>query len=433
MAIHVVKVPDIGEGIAEVELVEWRVRPGDTVVEDQPLADVMTDKATVEVPSPVAGKVIATHGNAGDTLAVGSELARLEMVAAGAAAVSAAPASAAENRERVPVAEARPPKAPPARAVPSSPPSAARPPSVAPAPRVALPQTPPSEKKPLASPSVRRHARELGVELAHARATGPEGRVTHEDLVRHSAGGGAKPAIAQRYAEREGEHAVPVIGLRRKIAMHTQESLRIPHFTYVEEVDVTELEVLRSKLNDRFAETRGRLTFLPFLMRAIVLAVPAFPQINARFDDQQGIVTRFEAVHIGIATQTDAGLMVPVVRHAEARDLWGSAAEVVRLAQAARSGKAIRDELSGSTITITSLGPTGGIVTTPVINAPEVAIIGVNKIVERPVVLGGAIVPRRLMNLSSSFDHRVIDGANGAEFVQALKGYLECPALLFVE
>jgi 2-oxoisovalerate dehydrogenase E2 component (dihydrolipoyl transacylase) len=280
---------------------------------------------------------------------------------------------------------------------------------------------------------VRQHARELGVELSEVGGTGPEGRVTHEDLVRHAAGGTAKPAIALRYAERDGEHAVPVIGLRRQIALHMQASLKIPHFTYVEEVDVTELEELRSRLNERFTATRGRLTVLPFLMRAIVLAVPAFPQINARFDDEKGIVTRFDSVNIGIATQTDAGLMVPVVRHAEAHDLWASAAEVARLAQAARAGKATRDELSGSTITITSLGPQGGIVTTPVINAPEVAIVGVNRIVERPVVHGGAIVPRRLMNLSSSFDHRVIDGAHGAEFVQALKGYLECPALLFVD
>lgn len=405
MAIHIVKVPDIGEGIAEVELVEWRVRPGETVVEDQPLADVMTDKATVEVPSPVAGTVVAIHGNAGDTLAVGSELARLE---------TAASTAAPERGERTVASEA-----PSAQAT---------------APRVTVaPPSPAPKQKPLASPSVRQHARELGVELSEVGGTGPEGRVTHEDLVRHAAGGTAKPAIALRYAERDGEHAVPVIGLRRQIALHMQASLKIPHFTYVEEVDVTELEELRSRLNERFTATRGRLTVLPFLMRAIVLAVPAFPQINARFDDEKGVVTRFDSVNIGIATQTDAGLMVPVVRHAEAHDLWASAAEVARLAQAARAGKATRDELSGSTITITSLGPQGGIVTTPVINAPEVAIVGVNRIVERPVVHGGAIVPRRLMNLSSSFDHRVIDGAHGAEFVQALKGYLECPALLFVD
>jgi 2-oxoisovalerate dehydrogenase E2 component (dihydrolipoyl transacylase) len=387
----------------------------------------MTDKATVEVPSPVAGKVIATHGNAGDTLAVGSELLRLETETSGAAA------SARESGERAVASEAPPVQAPTGRAAPSPPRSGVRPAPVAPAPRAAPPPSGKPGEKPLASPSVRRHAHELGVDLKQVPGTGPEGRVVHDDLLRHAAGHAAKPAVVQRYAERDGEHPVPVIGMRRQIALHMQAALRIPHFTYVEEVDVTELEALRSKLNERFAATRGRLTVLPFLMRAIVLAIPAFPQINARFDDEKGIVTRHEAVNIGIATQTDAGLMVPVVRHAEARDLWASAAELARLAQAARVGKATRDELSGSTITITSLGPMGGIVTTPVINAPEVAIVGINRIVERPVVLGGAIVPRRLMNLSSSFDHRVIDGAHGAEFVQALKSYLECPALLFVE
>ncbi|HTR57668.1 MAG TPA: dihydrolipoamide acetyltransferase family protein [Casimicrobiaceae bacterium] len=416
MSIHVVKVPDIGEGIAEVELVEWRVRPGDTVVADQPLVDVMTDKATVEVPSPVDGKVIAANGTAGDKLAVGSELLRLETNGTGTAERERAGASGtrpAKSRQR---AEA--PETPSAKA-------AATPASTAPPPA--------ANEKPLASPSVRRHARELGVDLSQVRGSGPDGRIVHEDVVRHAAGGAAKPAVVQRYAERDGEHAMPVIGMRRQIALHMQATLRIPHFTYVEEVDVTDLEVLRSKLNERFGETRGRLTVLPFLMRAIVLSVNAFPQMNARFDDEKGIVTRFEAVNIGIATQTDAGLMVPVVRHAEARDLWASAAEVARLADAARASKAARDEISGSTITVTSLGPLGGIVTTPVINAPEVAIVGVNRIVERPVVHAGAIVPRRLMNLSSSFDHRVVDGQQAAEFVQALRGYLECPALLFVE
>ena len=413
MAIHVVKVPDIGEGIAEVELVEWRVRPGDSVVEDQALVDVMTDKATIEVPSPVAGKVIAANGNAGDKLAVGSELLRLETAATDLAerAEHAAPSEISSTHAASPRA--------------ASPPAATG--------QAASPVTSTRTDKPLASPSVRRHARELGVELSQVQGTGPDGRVVHEDVVLHAAGGTAKPAVAQRYVERDGEHASPVIGLRRQIALHMQASLRIPHFTYVEEADVTDLEDLRAKLNERFAGTRGRLTVLPFLMRAIVLAVNAFPQMNARFNDEQGIVTRFDAVNIGIATQTDAGLMVPVVRHAEARDLWASAAEVARLADAARTGKAKRDELSGSTITLTSLGPLGGIVTTPVINAPEVAIVGVNRIVERPVVRAGAIVPRRLMNLSSSFDHRVIDGQHAAEFVQAVRGYLECPALLFVE
>jgi 2-oxoisovalerate dehydrogenase E2 component (dihydrolipoyl transacylase) len=407
MAVHVVKVPDIGEGIAEVELVEWHVRPGDTVVADQVLADLMTDKATVEVPSPVAGTVLAANGNAGDKLAVGSELIRIETAGTGAAASSAA--------------------AEPARVTPA--PAAA---SIA-TPPAGAPPTPTPAGKPLASPSVRRHARELDVDLAQVQGSGPGGRVVHEDVVRHAAGAVATPPAAQRYAERNGEQAVPVIGLRRQIALHMQESLRIPHFTYVEEVDVTELEALRATLNERYGAARGRLTVLPFLMRAIALAAPAFPQMNARFDDQKGVVTRYAAVNIGIATQTNAGLMVPVVHHAEARDLWACAAEVARLAEAARAGKATREELSGSTITITSLGPRGGIVTTPVINPPEVAIVGVNRIVERPVIRGGAIVPRLLMNLSSSFDHRVVDGQLAAEFVQALRGYLECPALLFID
>src|SRR6516164_4933469 len=456
MSVHVIKVPDIGEGIAEVELAEWLVQPGDTVAADQVLAEVMTDKATVEVPSPVDGKVIETQGKPGDKLAVGSELVRLETAGDGAAAdggerratsVSAATrAQTAAPQATVPAAAGAKTTAPAATATAAAAsaasaravvtPAASARASTAPtaaAARAAAPPPPILSEKPLASPSVRRHARELGVDLRTVRGSGEGGRVLHEDVVRDAAGGVAKPAIVQRYAERDGQHAIPVIGMRRQIAQHMQASLRTPHFTYVEEVDVTELEELRAKLNERFAARRGRLTVLPFLMRAIVLAVPAFPQMNARFDDEKGIVTRFEGVHLGIATQTNAGLMVPVVRHAEARDLWGCASEVGRLAEAARAGKATRDELSGSTITITSLGPLGGIVTTPVINAPEVAIIGVNRIVERPMMRAGAVVPRRLMNLSSSFDHRVIDGQHAAEFVQALRGYLECAALLFVE
>jgi len=392
MSIHVVKVPDIGEGIAEVELVAWHVRAGDSVAADQVVADVMTDKATVEVPSPVAGRVLALGGEAGTKLAVGSDLLRLETEGGG---------------------EAADPRAPSAPALAH--------------PEVALPA------KPAASPSVRRHARELGVDLATVAGTGPEGRVLHEDLARRAAGT-ATPAENARHAKRSGEQEIAVTGLRRQIAQRMQEaSARIPHFTYVEEVDVTGLEELRARLNAERGAARGHLTVLPFLMRAIVLAAPAFPQVNARFDDARGIVTRFAAVHIGIATQTADGLVVPVVRHAEARDLWSSAAEVARLAEAARSRKITREELSGSTITLTSLGPLGGIVTTPIINPPEVAIVGVNRIVERPVMRSGAIVPRMIMNLSSSFDHRVIDGQDAARFVQALRGYLECPAMLFVD
>jgi 2-oxoisovalerate dehydrogenase E2 component (dihydrolipoyl transacylase) len=290
-------------------------------------------------------------------------------------------------------------------------------------------------EKPLAAPAVRKRAWDLGIELQYVAGTGPAGRITHADLDAHVAGrrhGHAAPDA--RYAELDGEEAVPVIGLRRKIAEKMQLAKRqIPHFTYVEEVDVTDLEALRGQLNARYGEERGKLTLLPLLMRAVVLAVRTYPDVNARYDDQANVVTRYQPVHIGIATQTDAGLMVPVVRHAEARDPWSSAMEIARLADAARHGKAARDELSGSTITITSLGALGGIVSTPVINHPEVAIVGVNRIVDRPVIRNGGMVARKLMNLSSSFDHRVIDGMVAAEFIQTIRGYLESPATLFVE
>ena len=457
MGIHIVKVPDIGEGIAEVELVEWHVAVGDTVIADQILADVMTDKATVEVPSPIAGRVLAIEGKAGDKLAVGSVLIRLDDAGEGAkagadeASTPQAPVSDAAEAAKRPgapagdaLAKPGPASAPRAAAGTASASAAASTgaPAAAAATAAAAPgaaaaghadNTSALAGKPLASPSVRDHARKLGVDLAQVPGSGPGGRVMHEDVVRFAARGAAPAASAQRYAERSGEKQVPVIGLRRQIAQRMQAALRIPHFTYVEEIDVTELEALRARLNAERGATRGHLTVLPFLMRAIVLAVPSFPQLNARYDDAAGVVTQYAAVHIGIATQTGGGLMVPVVRNAEARDLWSSAAEVMRLAEAARTNKAQRDELSGSTITITSLGPRGGIVTTPIINAPEVAIISVNRIVERPVIRGGAIVPRLLMNLSSSFDHRVVDGQLAAEFVQALRGYLECPAMLFVD
>jgi 2-oxoisovalerate dehydrogenase E2 component (dihydrolipoyl transacylase) len=390
---HVVKVPDIGEGIAEVELVAWYVKPGDRVEVDQVVADVMTDKATVEVPVAVAGVIVALGGAAGQKLAVGSELLR---IATQGGVTAPEPASSAPF----------PPASPAA----------------------------PAAGKALASPSVRRQARELGVDLSQVHGSGPDGRVLHDDVARLAGAAGTRPAAASRYAERSGEEAVPVIGLRRQIALRMQDSARrIPHFTYVEEVDVTELEALRARLNAGHGKARGHLTVLSFLMRAIVRAVPAFPQVNARFDDEKGIITRHAAVHIGIATQTPNGLMVPVARNAEARDLWDSAAEVARLAEAARAGRATRAELTGSTITITSLGALGGIASTPIINAPEVAIVGVNRIVERPVIRAGAVVPRKLMNLSSSFDHRAVDGEDAARFVQALRDALECPALLFVD
>ncbi|HEY9274495.1 dihydrolipoamide acetyltransferase family protein, partial [Achromobacter sp.] len=291
-------------------------------------------------------------------------------------------------------------------------------------------------EKPLASPAVRKRAWDLGIELRYVPGSGPAGRILHEDLDAYLQGQGAgtqaRGGVA--YAERNDEENVPVIGLRRKIAQKMAESKRrIPHFSYVEEIDVTELEELRASLNQKWGASRGKLTLLPLLARAMVVALRDFPQINARYDDEGGVVTRYGAVHIGIATQSDGGLMVPVMRHAEARDLWSMAAEIVRLAEAVRTGGASRDELSGSTITITSLGPLGGIVTTPVINHPEVGIVGVNRIVERPAIRNGAVVARKLMNLSSSFDHRVVDGMDAARFIQAVRALLEQPALLFVE
>jgi 2-oxoisovalerate dehydrogenase E2 component (dihydrolipoyl transacylase) len=439
MGIRVIKVPDIGEGIAEVELVAWHVKPGDKVVEEQALADVMTDKATVEVPSSVAGTVISLGGEVGQTLAVGAELIRIEAAGGGDVPVAvSAPAVAAPP----PVAPPPSPPVAPRASTAVAPATGTRLPNpIAPQPArtlaAARPKVAIATDRPIASPSVRRRAWELGVDLNTVAPTGPGGRVTHADVETHAASspqaspGGAAPA--GDYAERTGEEAIPVIGLRRRIAMKMQESKRrIPHFAYVEEIDVTEVEALRAQLNSKWADQRPRLTLLPLLARAIVLAVREHPMVNARFDDEAGVVTRFGAVHLGVATQTANGLMVAVVQHAEARDLWSLAAEVARLAQAARAGRATRAELTGSTITISSLGALGGIASTPVINHPEVAIVGVNRIVERPVMRGTAIVARQMMNLSSSFDHRVVDGIDAARFIQAVRGFLECPATMFI-
>jgi 2-oxoisovalerate dehydrogenase E2 component (dihydrolipoyl transacylase) len=443
MGTHVIKMPDIGEGIAEVELVVWHVKPGDPVAEDQPLAEVMTDKASVEIPSPVSGKVLALGGEVGKVMAVGAELIRIEVAGEGnVAASAAAPPSAqapAPAPAKAPTRAAAPAPAPAPAARPAATP--ARP---APAPTAepdedtatSLPAVPPGER-PLASPSVRQRAWDAGIELRFVKATGKIGQVTHADLDAYEAGQTAAPALAPRAASqapRTGETTVPVIGLRRKIAERMQEAKRhIPHFTYVEELDLTELEALRAHLNAKWGATRGKLNPLPFIAKAMVRALESFPQINARYDDEAGVVTRHAAVHLGVAAQTPNGLVVPVVRHAETLDLWQTGAEIARLAAAARNGKATRDELSGSTITITSLGALGGIVTTPVINRPEVAIVGVNRIVERPVYRQGAVVPRLIMNLSSSFDHRVVDGMDAAEFIQSVQALLEHPALLFME
>ncbi len=436
MSKFIFKLPDIGEGIAEAEIAEWKVKVGDFVEEDQPLVDMLTEKAAVELTSPVSGRVIALHGEPGQMVAIGSGFVELETDADSTAKASqAAPEAAAAPASR-PESGSKPAPAvePVAKAAKPAPAAAAAAAGSA-ALRPAVPRAP--GEKPLASPAVRRRARELGVDLHYVPGTGPAGNITHEDLDRFVAAGGqvaaGRAGTAPR-APRLATEQVKVIGLRRKIAEAMQRSKqRIPHFAYVEEVDVTELEALRQHLNATRADGQPKLTLLPFLIRALVRLAPAYPQINATYDDEAGVVTRHAASHIGIATQTPNGLVVPVVRHAETLDIWAAAAEVQRLARAAREGKAKREELSGSSITITSLGPMGGIVSTPVINAPEVAIIGVNKMVERPMVIEGQVVVRKMMNLSSSFDHRIVDGWDAAEFIQRVKGLLEHPAALFMD
>lgn len=433
MARYVFKLPDVGEGTAEAEIVAWHVAPGDRVAEDQTLVDVMTDKATVEIPSPVAGTVLSLNGAPGAMLAVGSELVVLEVEGADDQVPSDAPADPLDDI--------------PAAALPTA--GVAMPAAAAPAPDVApvrpdgavptlLVRRPPGVK-PTASPAVRRRAWDLGVPLQFVAGSGPGGRILHRDLDRHLAGGGGEAggvALAERPPSptRTGVSEVPVRGLRRRIAESMQEAKRhIPHFSYIEEIDVTALEELRLHLNAEGGAVRPKLTLLPFLIRALVRALPEFPQINARYDDAANVVHRFEAVHAGLATQTPGGLVVPVVRHAETLDLWQAAHAIRELATAARDGKAGREQLSGSTITITSLGTLGGLATTPIINRPEVAIVGVNKITERPVARKGAVVIRSMMNLSCSFDHRVVDGWDAASFVQRVKAALEQPATLFMD
>ncbi|EST16320.1 lipoamide acyltransferase component of branched-chain alpha-keto acid dehydrogenase complex [Pseudomonas putida S610] len=423
MGTHVIKMPDIGEGIAQVELVEWFVKVGDMITEDQVVADVMTDKATVEIPSPVSGKVMALGGQPGEVMSVGSELIRIEVEGNGNH-VDAPQAKAAETP---PASEA------PKQAAQEQPAQATlTPPANHPAAPLAPRQ---ASDKPLASPAVRKRALDAGIELRYVHGSGPAGRILHEDLDAFlSQPQRAGEQAPSGYAKRTHSEQVQVIGLRRKIAQRMQDAKRrVAHFSYVEEIDVTALEALRQQLNGKHGQDRGKLTLLPFLVRALVVALRDFPQINATYDDEAQVITRHGAVHVGIATQGDSGLMVPVLRHAEAGSLWANAAEIARVANAARTNKASREELSGSTITLTSLGALGGIVSTPVVNTPEVAIVGVNRMVERPVVVDGQIVVRKMMNLSSSFDHRVVDGMDAALFIQAVRSLLEQPACLFVE
>jgi len=419
--------PDIGEGIAEAEIVAWHVKVGDRVEEDAQLADMMTDKATVEMESPVAGKVVEVAGEVGDVVAIGSPLVVIETEAESEGEAEAAPApKLKEVAERIEVETSDASDANDALAADPNPEPL---PAPTPAPE------PASHAKVLASPAVRQRARELGIDLAEVKPA-EDGRVRHADLdafLSYNAGAGFSPAGRVR-----ADETIKVVGLRRRIAENMAASKRhIPHFSYVEECDVTELEKLRADLNANRGN-KPKLTLLPLLVTAICKALPGFPMINARYDDEAGIVTRHGAVHLGMAAQTDSGLMVPVIRDAQARNLWQLAGEIVRLAAAAREGKAKPEELSGSTLTITSLGPLGGVATTPVINRPEVAIIGPNRIVERPMFVsdgmgGERIEKRKLMNLSISCDHRVVDGYDAAAFVQAVKKLVETPVLLLAD
>ncbi|HET7086006.1 MAG TPA: dihydrolipoamide acetyltransferase family protein [Rhizomicrobium sp.] len=399
------RLPDIGEGVVEAEITGWHVKPGDHVKEDQPLLDVMTDKATVDMSSPVEGTVTAIHGDIGSKAAVGSVLVELEVGA------TAQPVG-------VPLAEPQqvePQQVEPQQAEPKPVPAAASQSQI--------------NSDPAASPSTRRRAMEWGIDLRDVAGSGPHGRILTEDLERYRTQQAKTPTTAAHHLVEE----IPLTGLRRRIAERMAESKRsIPHFTYVEEFDLTELEALRAELNAGAGEDRPKLTLLPFFMRALVKLVPDYPNLNAHFDAETAVLKRFAAIHIGIATQTEQGLMVPVIRHAETRDIWDCARELARVTARARDGSATRDQLTGSTITLTSLGALGGIAATPIINPPEVAILGPNKLIERPVIDGAFLTRRKLMNFSASFDHRIVDGHEAARFVQALKRLIQHPALIFM-
>ena len=420
MGKFVFKLPDIGEGIAEAEIVAWHVAVGDRIEEDQPLADMMTDKATVEMESPVAGIVTAVAGEAGDVIAIGSMLVEIQTETEGDAADEAREYGKAEPEAVVAPEPSAPPQVQPAKNMADVVPVQSN--------AVVEPET---MQKITASPAVRARARDLGVDLNDVKASGDH--IRHADLDAYLNYGAGQGYRAPGGSAKRVDETIKVIGMRRRIAENMAASKRhIPHFSYVEEFDVTVIEGMRADLNANRGN-RPKLTMLPFLIVAICKALPDFPMINARYDDEAGVVTRHGSVHLGMATQTDAGLVVPVIRDAQDRNVWQLAQEIVRLAGAVRNGSAKSEELSGSTLTITSLGPLGGIATTPVINRPEVAIIGPNKIVERPMFVGDTIEARKLMNLSISCDHRVVDGWDAASFVQAVKKLIETPVLLFAD
>jgi 2-oxoisovalerate dehydrogenase E2 component (dihydrolipoyl transacylase) len=419
------KLPDLGEGVVEAEIVAWHVRPGEEVRVDQPLVDVMTDKATVTIPSGQVGRVMQTHGKVGETVAVGAELVSFDTSPPPVAAL----AHVATARVEAPVS------------VPTNGSSRTvircadldEPVSVSLVQRggraVEAPQAVQSAQ---ASPAVRRRARELQVDLQLVQGSGPNGRITHSDVDVHLRSD-FSPSGPPRRTHSSHTTEIQMVGLRRRIAEKMVVSnTQIPHFSYIEEIDITELESLREHLNGSRTDGQPKLTYLPFIMLAVTRALARFPQLNAHYDDKREVITRFEAVHMGVATQTERGLCVPVMRHAEAMDLWQTAREMRRVTEAARNQSILRNELSGSTFTVTSLGRMGGIAATPIINHPEVGILGINKAAERPVVHKGQIAIRRIMHVSGSFDHRVVDGADGATFIQCVKDYLEHPATIFI-
>jgi 2-oxoisovalerate dehydrogenase E2 component (dihydrolipoyl transacylase) len=442
MSQYVFKMPDLGEGTVDAEIVAWHAKPGDAVTEDQLIVEVMTDKAAVEVPAPVSGRVVSITGAPGDKVAVGSPLIVFDVgegVAADGGAGQPANVTLDPPNPAVPSSTAKT-TAVAAKSAPAAPVRAA----------ASAPATAPARQgRVMASPANRRRAREAGIDLSTVAGSGPGGRILRDDLVaagRHSAANPSaaaavsrpavqsRPAGANVSAETSAETSeIKVIGLRRLIAERMSEAKRnIPHFAYVEEVDVTELESLRQHLNLSRPADAGSLSYLPLVVLALTKVLESFPQCNVLYDAERGVLVRHRAVHVGIATQTPDGLKVPVVRNAQSLGLWEMAAEIRRLAERARSNKATREELVGSTITVTSLGKLGGIASTPIINAPEVAIIGLNKAIERPVVHHGAVAVRRIMNLSSSFDHRFVDGYDAAAMIQALKELLEHPAMIFI-
>ncbi len=390
------KMPDIGEGVVEAEITAWHVTDGQMVEEDDPVADAMTDKATIELTAPVSGKVLRRGCGEGDMIAVGADLVVFET-------------------EDMPDA----PQAASTAKAPNAAQSVATAPSTPTAPKLAS-----ASNRALASPAVRKRAKDAGIDLAKLKASGALGQVTHADL----------DLFEKALEELPGETRIKIIGLRRVIAERMQAAKRhIPHFTYVEEIDVTELEALRTRLNGKRGEHRPKLTVLPFIIRAMISGIREYPQVNARYNDEQGFLSQFEPVHLGIATQTDSGLVVPVVRNAQSLSVWDTATEITRLAEGARKGSLKKEELSGATTTLTSLGPLGGIVTTPVINRPEVAIFGPNKIRTKLVLDGGEVKERLVMNFSISCDHRIIDGFDAASMMQHIKGLLEDPLFMFLE